>query len=301
MRHMRSWNVSAGSLALLLAASCAATSTGGGASEDPMEMSEGIVISSDGIPIHYYAGGRGDPALVFVHGWLGNAAWWENQIERFKRTHRVVALDLAGHGGSGRGRIDWTVERFADDVVSVVKGLGLRRVILLGHSMSGAITVEAARRMPERVVALVPVDTLQDVEWDLPQEVWQEFFGGLRRDFPGSVEGFFRTMLAAPASPAYVLDYLVGEARSADPALAVPMLERAREYDLRGALRSLRAPIHAINSDANETRLEVNRKYAPRFDVTLVKGVGHWPMLEDPAGFGAALEQVLAALGSGAS
>ena len=54
------------------------------------------------------------------------------------------------------------------------------------------------------------------------------------------------------------------------------------------------APIHAINSDANPTRLETNRKYAARWKVELVPGVGHWPMLEDPAGFGQALMRVLA-------
>jgi pimeloyl-ACP methyl ester carboxylesterase len=159
--------------------------------------------------------------------------------------------------------------------------------------MSGAITVEAARRSPERVVALVPVDTLQDADWDLPEEAWQAFFGGLRADFPNAVESFFRTRLVAPSSPPDVIDRIVAEARAAHPTIAVPMLERAREYDLRSALRALRIPIHALEAEANPANLEVNRKYAPRFEASTMPGVGHWPMLEAPEAFGDALAVVL--------
>ena len=260
---------------------------------EPRALREGSVPSSDGVSIHYIAGGHGDTALVFVHGWTGNARWWTPVMEHFALKRRVVALDLAGHGGSGRERTEWTVERFADDVVAVVRALDLRRVVLVGHSMSGTITVQAARVLGDRVVLIVPVDTLQDVEWDLPPEAWAQFFGGLRADFPAAVEGFFRERLASPESPPAVIDRVVAQARAADPQLAVPMLERAREFDLKGALRELRIPIHAINSDLNPTRLATNRKYAPRFAVETVRDVGHWPMLEAPDAFISALERVL--------
>jgi pimeloyl-ACP methyl ester carboxylesterase len=262
---------------------------------DPLDFRDGTATSSDGVAIHYREGGAGETALVFVHGWLGNANWWEPLMRHFAPTQRVVALDLAGHGRSGKERDDWTVERFSDDVASVVRALGLERVVLLGHSMSGAISVQAARELGERVVLLVPVDTLNDVEWDLPPEVWDEFFGGLRADFPNAVEGFFRNILFAPSSPPAVVERVVAEARAADPALAVPMLERAREFDTKAALRELDVPIHAINSDLNPTKLETNRKYAPRFEVEVMTGVGHWPMLEAPEAFARALEKVLAA------
>jgi len=277
-------------LSASLAPGCSATPAA-----DATSFHDDTVFSSDGVRIHFRSGGRGDTALVFVHGWLGNASWWSETMERFAQDYRVVALDLAGHGSSGRNRTDWTVERFADDVASVVRALDLDHVVLLGHSMSGAITVQAARVLGDRVTLLVPVDTLNDVEWDLPPEVWDQFFGGLRADFPNAVEGFFRGRLFAPSSPADVVARVVGEARAADGTIGVPMLERARAFDLGAALRSLRVPIHAINSDANPTKLETNRKYAPRFDVEVMTGVGHWPMLEAPGAFGDALARVLAA------
>lgn len=260
---------------------------------EPAGLRDGTVLSSDGVAIHFREGGHGETALVFVHGWLGNAGWWEPVMERFAVSHRVVALDLAGHGSSGRDRSAWTVERFADDVVAVVRALDLRRAVLIGHSMSGTITVQAARVLGPRAVLLVPVDTLNDAEWDLPPEVWAEFFGGLRADFPGAVEGFFRGMLFAPGSPPEVVARVVAEARAADPAIAVPMLERGRDFDLKAGLRALAVPVHAVNSDANPTQLETNRKYVERFEAEILPGVGHWPMLEAPDAFGDALARAL--------
>ena len=275
-------------IVLVLSAACVATR------RDPLDFHDGSVRSSDGVAIHYREGGQGSRALVFVHGWLGNASWWEPLLARFAPDYRVVALDLAGHGSSGHERADWTVERFADDVAAVVRALELEHVVLLGHSMSGTITVAAALELGERVELLVPVDTLNDAEWELPPEVWTQFFAGLRADFPNAVENFFRAMLFRPSSPPGVIERVVAEARAADGARAVPMLERARDFDLKGALRSLRIPVHAINSDANPTKLEVNQKYVTRFEVELMHGCGHWPMLEAPVEFGDALARVLA-------
>lgn len=262
--------------------------------KNPFAFRDASVASADGVPIHYRAGGSGATALVFVHGWLGETSWWESTMRHFATRYRVVALDLAGHGRSGAGRAEWSVEHFAEDVVAVADALALTRVVLIGHSMSGAIAVEAARRLGPRAVLVVPVDTLNDLEWDLPPEVWAEFFAGLRADFPTNVESFARTMLFRPDSPPQLIARVVGPARRAEPERSVRMLEASKAFDLRSAVRTLVVPIHALNTDLNPTNLDTNRKYAPRFALTLLPGLAHWPMLEDPAAFQAGLERVLA-------
>jgi len=123
-----------------------------------------IVPAPDGVPIHYSVRGKGDPALVFVHCWSCDRKLWDNQVSVFSKDHRVVTIDLPGHGESGKGRKDWSIGGFGEDVKTVVGKLGLRRVVLIGSSMGGPVALEAARRMPERVVAIVPVDTLHNVE-----------------------------------------------------------------------------------------------------------------------------------------
>src|SRR5207253_5827184 len=114
----------------------------------------GTATSPDGIPIRYHAAGKGDPALMFVHCGGCERGFWDGQVAYFAAKHRVVALDLAGHGQSGSGRKDWTMQAFGQDVVSVVEALGLKRVVLIGHSLGGPVVLEAARSMPGRVAGL---------------------------------------------------------------------------------------------------------------------------------------------------
>ena len=129
-----------------------------------------VVNSSDGVPIHYSVAGKGEPALVFIHCWGCNRNFWENQVAEFSKTNRVVTIDLPGHGESGAGRKNWTIESYGDDVKTVVTKLGLKRVVLVGSSMGGPIALEATKRMPDNVVAVVPVDSLQNVEETITPE-----------------------------------------------------------------------------------------------------------------------------------
>ena len=129
-----------------------------------------VVRSTDGVPIHYTVQGKGEPALVFVHCWTCDRHLWDGQVPAFARDHRVVALDLAGHGESGRGRKEWSIEAFGQDVKAVADKLGLERMVLVGSSMGGPVILEAARRMPGRVVGLVPVDILKNVDDQMPPD-----------------------------------------------------------------------------------------------------------------------------------
>jgi hypothetical protein len=73
-------------------------------------------------------------------------------------------------------------------------------------------------------------------------------------------------------------------------------------YDARPALQEIKAPIHAINGDQYPTDVEGNRKYAPQYEMTLMKGTGHYLMLEDPQRFDGLLEGLLGEMeGSGSA
>lgn len=73
------------------------------------------VTAADGVPIRYWTAGAGSPALIFVHCWGGHHRYWESAITSLRDRYAIVALDLAGHGESGRGRIHPGVDTFADD------------------------------------------------------------------------------------------------------------------------------------------------------------------------------------------
>ncbi|HHY84276.1 MAG TPA: alpha/beta hydrolase [Verrucomicrobia bacterium] len=123
-----------------------------------------IVQAADGLNLVCEVRGSADTALVFLHGWGGDRHYWKHQVDPFAADYRVVTLDQAGFGESGKNRATWTIEGLAADVESVADALRLKRVVLIGHSMGGTVALMAAKRMPGHVVGVIGVDTLQSAE-----------------------------------------------------------------------------------------------------------------------------------------
>lgn len=252
-----------------------------------------VVNASDGVPIHYSVTGKGEPTLVFIHCWGCNSNFWENQVAEFSKTQRVVTIDLPGHGESGSGRKNWSIESYGDDVKTVVTKLDLKRVVLVGSSMGGPVALEATKRMPERVIGIVPVDTLQNVEQKVPPDQLEGAFKQLEADYKTAVTGLLNQIFFAPTTPEAVKTRVINEAISRQPETAIAILRAIFSYDPAPTLKEIKVPIRAINADRVPTSVEVNRKYAPQFDVVIIKGTGHYPMLEDPARFNQMLADIL--------
>jgi sigma-B regulation protein RsbQ len=252
-----------------------------------------VVPAKDGVPIHYSVQGKAEPALVFIHCWSCDRHLWDNQITVFAKDHRVVAIDLPGHGESGQERKNWSVESYADDVNTVITKLKLKRVILIGSSMGGPIALEATRRMPDRVVGIVPVDTLHNVENTIDPKVVEDTLKQLRADYKPTVTGLLNQFFFSPGTPPAVKNRIISETTARPPELAITILEAIFKYRSAPALREVKVPIRAINADMTATNLEVNRRYAPQFDAVIIKGSGHYPMLEQPEQFNELLADFL--------
>ena len=252
-----------------------------------------VVNASDGVPIHYAVQGKGDPALVFVHCWSCDRTYWDTQVAEFAKNHRVVTIDLPGHGQSGQGRKTWSIESFGDDVKTVVTKLDLKRVVLVGSSMGGPISLEAARRMPDRVVAIVPVDSILNVEQKIPPEQLDAILKQFEADYKGTCTNLTNQFFFSPNTPAAVKERVLKDATSRPPEMAIAILKGILSYDSGPVLRETKVPIFAINGDRAPTDLVTNRKYAPQFDAVILKGVGHYVMLENPTGFNQALADFL--------
>ena len=141
------------------------------------------------------------PAVVLVHGWAGNATYWDHQVAYLAARYHVITVDLAGHGESGLGRTDWNLVAFGDDVVAVVAEIDAQNVALVGHSMGGDAIVFAARRLGDRVAGLVWVDAFRSLGKEpvsTPEQV-DDFLAPFREDFPGAVDQFVRNMFPAAA------------------------------------------------------------------------------------------------------
>ena len=87
---------------------------------------------------------------------------------------------------------------------------------------------------------------------------------------------------------------MLGQALALPPDISIALLREVWAYDPLPALREIKVPVRAVNADKFPTNFEANRRRAPRFDAVIMKGVGHYLMLEDPKRFGDHLEQALA-------
>jgi pimeloyl-ACP methyl ester carboxylesterase len=255
------------------------------------------VFSEDNVVISYGVHGKGKPAIVFVHGWCCDKRYWSYQVPYFANKYRVVTIDLAGHGLSGLNRRNWTIEAFGGDVVAVIKKLNIEKAILIGHSMGGSVIIEAARRMPDRVIGLVGIDTLHNVETTYPKEQIEEFISGFQEDFKGNTREFVREMFPSGSDP-YIVERIVEDMSSAPPWVGVGSLRGYFRYDVTETLEQVKVPIYCINSDLLETNVEANRRHAVSFDVKLMPGRGHFIMIEEPETFNQLLNEVINELNS---
>jgi pimeloyl-ACP methyl ester carboxylesterase len=189
-----------------------------------------------------------------------------------------------GNGESGSGRREWSIAAFGSDVATVVNHLCLEDVVLAGHSMGGEVILEAARRLPGRVSALVWVDTYGELpHFSTDEEVCQRM-APFRSDFVEATRGFVRTMFGTDADPSLV-ERISRDMSAAPPDVALGAMEAAWSFGraVPALLSELRLPLMAINPDDSSTNVESMRRFG--IAVVLLPRVGHFPMMEDPQAF----------------
>ncbi|MGQ4877711.1 alpha/beta fold hydrolase [Billgrantia sp. LNSP4103-1] len=252
--------------------------------------------SADGVPIAYEVQGSGEPTLVFIHGWSCDGRYWRGQVPHFSQEHRVVTIDLAGHGHSGLEREHFTMPAFGEDVKAVLEDLDVEQAILIGHSMGGAVAVEAARLMPERVIGIVGVDTFHHVAPQMTQSDLEQMLAPMQENFSGAAPHFTATMFVEETD-ATLRDWVIRDMAAAVPDVALSAFQDmgARHIDGETAqhFQELTIPVMAINADLWPTDIEANRQLQPGFDVVIMEGTDHFLHMARPAEFNRELERMI--------
>jgi pimeloyl-ACP methyl ester carboxylesterase len=104
-------------------------------------------------------GPRRAPALVLLHGFDASIRWWQPSMAALARGHRVVRIDLLGHGGSAKPRDGYSMGNQSRLVAVALRRIGVRRAIVAGHSMGGRVAVALAEAHPGVVRGIVLVDS----------------------------------------------------------------------------------------------------------------------------------------------
>jgi len=271
------------------------------ASQATPEQTEGaprIAIAADGVHVQYRVYGKGEPALIFIHGWSCDSNYWREQIPAFRQKYTVVTVDLAGHGGTDGNRSEWSIAKFGQDVATAAAAMPNQQIVLVGHSMGGPVSIEAARLLENRVIGIIGVDTFNTVGAPAPtKEQVDAIVKPFEADFIGHTRKLVVEHLFVPGRNTELANKVAYDMSLSPPRVGIPSLRALFEYDFTEPLKDLSVPIVAIDSDlggpVNEARI---RKVLPKFRAVVIPGTGHFLMMEDAARFNAALETEIQAL-----
>lgn len=254
-----------------------------------------ININNQGVVIDYTDTKLGDTVLLFIHGWGINKTYWADQVSYFAKKYRVVTVDLPGFGKSGKNRKSWTVNDYTEDIHALLTGLNLKNVILVGHSMSGAIIVETALQYPAAVLGVVGVDNLKDIGLQLTpamEEEWSNYYNKLRKQFKQVVAADIKNLFA-PATDTLVQKRVSTDILNADPTLAVDCLENLDKYPFLTKLQSFNKPLCLINSSYKPTDTLAFEKNKIKYHLLDMGATGHYPMIEKPNTFNLLLQKAI--------
>ncbi|MGC9669482.1 alpha/beta fold hydrolase [Planosporangium sp. 12N6] len=259
-------------------------------------------VTVDGCRIHLRCwGAAGLPGLVFVHGGAAHSGWWDHIAPFFAGTHRVVALDLSGHGDSDR-RPDYDLSRWASEVLAAAEAGGVGgRPIVVGHSMGGWVAATAGVQHADRLAGVVVLDSPLN---DQPPE--EERLRGRRREtrvYPTRDEVLARFTTLPPQEVVlpYVREHIAGQSvRPVDGGWTWkfdPAMIGQRRMLMRDLLPALRCRTAVFRCEyglvTQEMASQMEELLDHRVEIVELPAAGHHPMLDQPLPLVAALRTLL--------
>ena len=260
----------------------------------------------DGVRIHYVSYGKGDEALVLIHGWSQNADAWRDNIAGFANRSRVIVVELPGHGesdkpGEGKGKAEnakdesknrstatlYSMDHFARAVDAVMRDAKVKRAVLVGHSMGTPVSRQFYRKYPEKTLAIVIVDGSLRPFGD--KAVMDQMMTGLSGPKYRDAVGQMMTMIGGPSLSPETKQRINGASMNAPQYVLVSafagMLDQSiwTEDKINVPVLAIMAKSPFLPANADESF----RAIAPNLDFQLWDGVGHFLMMEKPKEFDA--------------
>lgn len=252
-------------------------------------------------PLPYDAVGSGPP-LLLLHGALVNRAYWQTRMAALAANHTVIACDLPGHGAAPPLAGPTSVTDMAAMVLATLDQLGLAEVTLLGHSLGGMIAQALALTVPDRVKALILVDT-----WSRPRGYLGELFPfrtvylhWALRTFP--VDQLIEMMavgsgLRTPAIIPYARQAMARHISDREAFLQI--WDAATDFDSHAQLGRIACPTLIIGSDGYPFTAVQSRRLAagiPNAQLAILPRTGHWVSWDNPQAFDQAVLSFLQTL-----
>ncbi len=264
------------------------------------------VTEVDGVPIRYLEWGeQRQPGLVLIHGGAAHAHWWTFLAPMFAEDWHVVALDLSGHGDSGR-RTEYSHEAWAAEVLAVMDAARFPGPpVLVGHSLGGLVTIQTASDHGDRLAGAVIVDT--PVRRPDPES--EEGARGRAFRSPGTYPDLetalshFRLIPPQPSEHQYIIDHIARHSLHETPDGWTwkfdPRLFKHALISLRDQLATVKCRVALFRGEYSVTVPEDTAAYMYELmdrnaPVVTIPDAHHHLILDQPLAFVAALRTLLA-------
>jgi pimeloyl-ACP methyl ester carboxylesterase len=246
--------------------------------------------------------GEGQPVLLFVHGYTCDSHDWSWQLPHFVSSHRVIAVDLRGHGRSSAPEHGYGALDFASDLAGLLDTLKVERVVAFGHSMGGVVVSALAVEYPERVAGLVCVDPaylLPDETLDNIEPVIAALDAADPVPLVQQILGGFESAAWTPALRTWQLRRVAGvPPQVLREAFLNQVKGLALESNGTPYLARRTCPVLSFYAEPSRVGIESALFTASGSHSIGWEGSGHWLHQERPAEFNALVETWLTSLGS---
>jgi pimeloyl-ACP methyl ester carboxylesterase len=248
------------------------------------------ITSFDGICFDYSVTGNGELSFIFVHGWSCNRHFFQPQMDYFASTYTCLAPDLPSRDPSTSNREEWSISTYAQDLTCLIDKAVTGQVVLIGHSMGGAVVLEAASRRPDQVVAVVMADTHVFDYGHLDAATISSFIEPMQADLDGFIQGLVTNTMSAE-SPQELRDWIIKQMCGASLTVAQPTFESLLNWDAQPFLEQISSPVIAIHSHLLSE--QAMQRYANLIKFYALSDTGHFLQLENAQGFNRLLQKSL--------
>jgi len=247
---------------------------------------EGRFASFGGARVYFESYGEGDEAIVLVHGWAADAGIWRFQVPAFEKQFRVITLDLPGHGRSDAPeRFSYDQAQLADSIEAVLRGAGVRRAVVVGHSMGAHVAVVFQQRHPDRVVGLALIDGFLRAPPPSPRHL-ALMAAFESRDFQTAMAAFIDSMMV-PNTPEWIRLEAQRVARQT-PYHVVLRAAKGLHRSRQPRLRRIHVPVlalMALTADSPKNQERWFRWRVDDCDYRVWANSSHFMMMEEPERF----------------
>lgn len=206
------------------------------------------IILND-IKINYIEKGKGFP-LILIHGLSDDWRLWNHLIPELSRNYRIIALDLRGHGGSGKPDIPYSIEQFSRDIYCLLIKLKIKRAHLTGFSMGGAVAQEFAVKYPEMVSSMILMSSFSYASSDFNKTLLK-----LKNSLvEGGFGAFFQEIIPLILTPQFIeenqaeLKYVLDEKIKTESQDAlIRTIDACMEFDIRDKISMISKPTLIIS------------------------------------------------------